>query len=417
LLVIIGIVTSFSVIGAYRLYFEQQRIMTDMTRTGQEQASLIAEAVANMLVGYDYSNMESLVERITQQPDVQRVTIRNRDGKIMVMREKPNAAAGASLDFESPVMFSSKQVGKVELTLLLERASSVIKNTYRSIIIAQIFFGLFLGLLIYFAVSRFIVEPVQRIGQHMKSTLLNEEIAQPEQLGIPNQDELGELAEIFNNLNQQVYETQQRLRNKVDLAGTALMQTNEQLHLRTTELEKRSLDLEKALALVEKLAVTDSLTGLHNRRYFDDIFSAAFPRAQRYKESICLALIDVDRFKQINDNFGHRAGDVVLQHLCKLFKGRVRESDTLARLGGDEFACLLYHTSLENAKKLANNCLVLIESQPFEFDGHSINVSISVGIASIHDAPNSVQALYGAADEALYEAKRRGRNQVATFPF
>jgi diguanylate cyclase (GGDEF)-like protein len=202
----------------------------------------------------------------------------------------------------------------------------------------------------------------------------------------------------------------------VDLAGTALMHTYEQLQMRTDELEKRSQDLEKALALVEKLARTDSLTGLHNRRYFDDIFSAAFSRAKRYKESMCLALIDVDNFKQINDNFGHSAGDAVLQYLCKLFNESVRESDTLARLGGDEFAFLLYQTSLENAEIMAKNCLALIASQPFELDGQLLDVRVSIGIANNQDAPNSVQALYGAADEALYEAKRRGRNQVATFP-
>ena len=186
---------------------------------------------------------------------------------------------------------------------------------------------------------------------------------------------------------------------------------------RTAELEKRGEELEKALALVEKLAVTDSLTELHNRRYFDDIFSAAFPRVQRYKESICLVLIDVDKFKQINDTLGHRAGDYVLQTLGKLFKARVRESDALARLGGDEFAFLLYHSSPENAMKMASSCQAMVANHHFEFEGTPIKVGLSMGIASNVDAPHSVQDMYGAADEALYEAKRRGRNQVVTYPF
>jgi len=112
---------------------------------------LIAEAVANMLVGYDYTNMESLAERIIRQPDVLRITIRNHDGKIMVTRDKSDAAAESRLDFGSPVIFSSKPVGTVELDLTLEHARSELKSNYRNIIIAQIFSGLFLGLLIYFA--------------------------------------------------------------------------------------------------------------------------------------------------------------------------------------------------------------------------------------------------------------------------
>lgn len=417
MLVIAGIVTAFTIIGGFRVYAEKHRIMDEMTHSGQERAGLIAEAVTNLLVGYDYSNMESLAERITRQPDVRQVIIRNRDGKIMVTRDKPDVTAGASLNFESPVMFGAEPVGKVELRLSLDNVSHELEATYRSIILEQIFFGVFLGLLIYFAASRTIVKPVQRIGQHMKSTLSSDEVAPPQQFDISNHDEIGELAHIFNNLNRKIYETQQRLREKVDLAGTALMKTNEQLQLRSTELEQRSQDLEKALALVEKLAITDSLTELHNRRYFDENLSAAFARAQRYDDSLCLVLLDVDNFKQINDSLGHSAGDTVLQMLGKLIKSRARESDTSARLGGDEFAFLLYHTSKDDAMKMAQSCLALLASRLFEYSGTHIRVSLSIGIASNRDTPNSVQGLYGAADQALYEAKRRGRNQVVAYPF
>lgn len=417
MLVIAGIVTAFSIIGGFRVYAGKHNIMDEMMRSGQERTGLIAEAVANMLIGYDYSNMESLAERITQQPDVRQVTIRNRDGKIMVTRARPSMSDGTGLNFESPVLFGVKPVGKVELRLSLERANHELQATYRSIIMEQIFFGLFLGLLIYFAASRVIVKPVRRIGQHMKSVLRSDEVVPPEQLDIPNRDEIGELAQIFNNLNQQIYGMQQRLREKVDLAGTALMNTNEQLQLRSNELEQRSQDLEKALALVEKLAITDSLTELHNRRYFDENLASAFPRAQRYDESLCLVLLDVDNFKQINDSLGHSAGDLVLQTLGKLIKSRVREYDTSARVGGDEFAFLLYHTSMDNAMKIAQSCLKLIANHLFEFGGAPIGVSLSIGIASNRDVSNSVQALFGAADEALYEAKRRGRNQVVAYPF
>ncbi len=244
LLVIIGIMTAFSVIGMFRVYAEKQRTMADMMQTGQERASLVAEAVANMLIGYDYSNMESLAERMTKLPEVQQIVIRDRQGKMMVMRVDHNLTGENGLSFNSPVMFGKEVIGNVELRLSLERVDRELKATYHSIILEQIFSGIFLGLVIYFAASRVIVKPVQRIGQHMKSSLGKEDIAPPERLAVGNRDEIGELVRIFNKLNEQVYETQQRLHEKVDMTGTALMHTNEQLQMRTKELEK-------SLALVE----------------------------------------------------------------------------------------------------------------------------------------------------------------------
>lgn len=417
LLVIVGILTAFSIIGCFRVYAEKQRSMDDMMQTGQERAGLIAVAVANMLVGYDYSNMESLLDRIALLPDVMQVTIRNREGKIMVTRSNANTTGGADLSFSSPVMLGNEGIGSVELRLSRARVNGSLNATYRSIIIEQVFSGIFLGLLIYFAASRVIVRPVQRIGQHMKSAFSNDELAPPERLDIPGSDEIGELARIFNRLNERVYETQHRLHEKIDMTGTALMHTNEELQLRSQELESRTRELEKSLALVEKLAVTDSLTELHNRRYFDDALFTAFSRAQRYGELLCLVLLDVDYFKQINDVLGHGAGDAALQSLGKLIKSSVRESDISARLGGDEFALMLFLSSKEDAEKWAKNLLSLLTTPLLEFGGTPIKMGLSIGIASNEDAANSIEALYGAADEALYEAKRRGRNRVVTYPF
>ena len=419
LMVVIGIVASFSIIGVFRWYAEKNRIMDEIERTGQGHAKLIAEAVANLLIGYDYTNMESLSDRIMKQSDMRKLTIRNAGGKIMVTRETPAGADAASLEFDAPIMFDTNKIGTIEMLVSLERAHRVLDDIFRNIILEQIYFGLSLGLLIYLAASRIIVKPVQRIGQHMTSIMRGDKITSPVRLDIPNRDELGELVNIFNDLNQQVYGMQQRLQEKIDLAGTALMNTNEQLRQRSSELENRSRELEKALALVEKMAETDSLTGLHNRRYFDKTFSSLFHLSQRYNESLCLVLLDVDYFKQINDSHGHGAGDEILQTLGSIFKSCVRETDTVARLGGDEFAFLLYHTDRDNALKVANHCLSSVASRHFEFDGVPIKVtlSIGIGIADRKHSLNSIEVLFDAADEALYEAKGRGRNQVIAYPF
>lgn len=416
LMVVIGIVVSFSIIGIFRWYAEKNRIMDEIEHAGHERATLIAEAVANLLIGYDYTNMESLSDRIMKQPDMRKFIIRNSGGKVMVMREVPSGADGASMSFDAPIVFGANKIGRVEILVSLEGVHRELEAVFRSIIFEQIYFGLSLGLLIYFVASRIIVRPVRRIGQHMKFFMRGDKITSPVRLDIENQDELGELVNIFNNMNRQVYEMQLRLQEKIDLAGTALMDTNEQLRLRSSELENRGKELEKALALVEKLAETDSLTGLHNRRYFDNTLSSLFHLAQRYNESLSLVLVDVDYFKQINDNYGHSAGDELLKVLGNIFKSCVRETDTVARLGGDEFAFLLYHTEKVNALKMANYCLGLVASYPFEFNGEPIKATLSIGIADCKDGLNSIEALFNAADEALYAAKGRGRNQAADYP-
>jgi len=416
-LTVAGVVTAFTLIGGFRVVAEKQRVTAEMKRSGHERVSMIAEAIANLLVGYDYSNMESLAERIVQQRDVQHVIVRNRDDKVMVSRNKPSLPDQASLSFEAPVTFNSETVGKVELQLSLARMEAEIAQTYRHVIVEQLFLGLFVGLIIYFGTSRVIVKPVARLSRHMKEMLNSRDATAATPLELDSRDELGDLSRVFNSLNQKVFEAQQRLREKIDLAGTALMKTNEQLQQRTQELESRTQDLEKALALVEKLAVTDSLTDLRNRRYFDDNLAAAFARSQRFGEPICLILLDVDHFKQINDTHGHAAGDTVLQTLAQAFRSRTRETDIVARLGGDEFAFLLYRASIEDGRVFADSLLALARDLNFGFHGQRVRVTLSIGLACNLNETHSIEALYGAADEALYEAKRRGRDRVVSHPF
>lgn len=405
-LVVTGIVVAFSIIGGFRIYQEKQRITAEIQRSGQERADLISEAVANLVIGYDYSNLESLAERIIKQQDVQRIVIRNRQGRAMVTRNSATLEAADGLALAAVVTFSGESIGKVELLLSLQRLKQEIDAMIRSILLEQLFFGFFLGLLIYLGTSQVIVRPISHFRTLMHSIISSPGGESPKKLDISSRDEIGELARIFNDMNQKVYEIQQRLRDKINLADSELIAANAQLIARSAEV-----------TLVEKIAITDSLTLLHNRRHFDACLAAAFSRTQRYQEPLCLILLDVDHFKHVNDSLGHAAGDCVLQELGKLLKSRTRETDTAARLGGDEFALLLYHTNKTEAMKLADDLLALTREHQSVCNGSNIPVTLSIGIAHLEAELNDIEALYAAADHALYEAKRRGRNQLVVHPF
>ncbi len=163
---------------------------------------------------------------------------------------------------------------------------------------------------------------------------------------------------------------------------------------------------------LEKSARLDSLTGLHNRRHFDEIMEKESERAERYHHTTSLIMLDLDYFKKVNDNFGHQTGDLVLQTLGKILLEQVRQSDTPCRYGGEEFALILPETGLREAQMIAERIRQAIEQQNLiTHNNIHLRVTASLGVSSTDSNPTD---LITAADQALYRAKESGRNQIAT---
>ncbi len=180
------------------------------------------------------------------------------------------------------------------------------------------------------------------------------------------------------------------------------------------ELKEKNHQLEDALAKVKRLAITDQLTELYNRRHFEDIIRSEFEKVKRYKVPISCLMIDIDHFKRINDLYGHHAGDAVLKEIAKILSNNARITDTFARWGGEEFIALLTHTTKEEAYKLASRILTSISGYQFS-DIHKEKVTTSIGLSSApHPSINTEEKLIQAADSALYKAKKLGRNRVET---
>ena len=182
------------------------------------------------------------------------------------------------------------------------------------------------------------------------------------------------------------------------------------------ELKKRNSELESLLHHVEALAITDPLTGLYNRRRFDDVLRREFAVTRRYGAPLSCLMVDVDHFKRINDLYGHDAGDRVLSGVASRLSARLREVDLAVRYGGEEFAILLPQTPKEGATVVAERIAAVVRGEHFEFSDGSASVTVSVGVADSRDVTgNSPEGLVKAADTALYLAKSRGRNQVVVY--
>ncbi|MGB5697487.1 MAG: GGDEF domain-containing protein [Polyangiales bacterium] len=163
---------------------------------------------------------------------------------------------------------------------------------------------------------------------------------------------------------------------------------------------------------IYRLMTTDGLTQLNNRRYFNETLDREVARAKRYKRSFSLLVFDVDHFKRINDRLGHLAGDAILRQLGSVLLGRLRVNDVLARIGGEEFGIITPEVGLEGATELADKIRRLIGDTRFEFEGTAVEVTVSAGVAEWQPHYEDPSELFKAADAKMYEAKRRGRNQV-----
>jgi diguanylate cyclase (GGDEF)-like protein len=164
-------------------------------------------------------------------------------------------------------------------------------------------------------------------------------------------------------------------------------------------------------AQVIELSLTDPLTNLYNRRFFDLFLKNEIVRSLRYSNNLSVIMIDLDYFKKYNDQFGHPAGDEALQYLAKCLTNQRRESDVIARLGGEEFVIILPQTGINEALDIAET----IRKTVAELNGLKSQITVSLGVSELGNQNIKAEALLDQADKALYEAKKKGRNQVCLY--
>lgn len=166
---------------------------------------------------------------------------------------------------------------------------------------------------------------------------------------------------------------------------------------------------------LKTLSEIDDLTGVANRRAFTETLQGALKAYQASSRQFSVLILDIDRFKRINDTLGHSSGDEAIKYAVSVFNSALRSSDYLGRIGGEEFALILYDTELQDAVGIAENLRLALEQSHFIVESNVIELTISIGVTQILGTDSDIKSILSRADEAMYHAKKSGRNKVSQY--
>ncbi len=298
---------------------------------------------------------------------------------------------GQPIVYERPltgeVLGLADTAGTLPLLVVAERDRDEIYQAWTAF--RNLFLSLLGGLtllvaLIGWGMGRSIVTPLERLtGAADRVAAGDLEIALP----VTRRDEIGRLTRVFNQMTEHLRHSHAQ----VEAANQALQQQNQ---------------------LLERLSITDNLTGLYNRKKLDDILTDQLARYERHRHPFAVLLLDIDHFKALNDSYGHLAGDEVLKSVAHILTQSIRSVDYAARYGGEEFVIVLPETNTATARDLAERICGAIRDKCCQFEGQSLAVTLSIGVAGIRDSDKNIEAIIARADEVLYAAKHAGRNRV-----
>lgn len=299
----------------------------------------------------------------------------------------PNRPTAYTSHSEQAVVGIGARVPNTDWSVVAEMKKS---DAYADIIkmgkITLLIVGLLLmamGLFAYL-LGHTIVKPLKRLsGEAGRVAGGNLEVNVP----VHGNSEVSYLTQVFNHMVANL----RRSQDEISQAHEALIEKNRELH---------------------RLSITDSLTGIFNRKHVMDLFDMEFIRTQRYGTPFSVLIADLDHFKVVNDTYGHLAGDSVLRRIAQAMVESVRACDHVGRYGGEEFVVVLPNTDIDGAMDMADRIRQTIRLVTFNNDGEEFSMTLSIGVAVCRDDDKSVEAILKRADDALYRAKANGRNQV-----
>jgi len=420
------VVVAAAAIGVTTFRRARTQMLASVTSQAHQTAHLVAAASAEKFHQRNKRALIELSQRLIEGHDLLYAAFVESDGRIVAAAQKPHTLVdlldetGQRIDLESPngVRLRSLSEGQlaieaaapidvpsglagaasegvlllaVDLEPVRARLAALARRAIElasAVAIAVIAGG--------FLVMRRLVGPINRLAAAALQLAQKHEF---QRLPVGRNDEIGELTKAFNYM------------------ADKLLRAQGKLHRLNSELERRvaerTLELQARNELLKHMASKDPLTGLFNRRHFNELMVRMFAEATRYGHELACMMIDLDNFKQANDLLGHQAGDLLIQQAANAIREQLRQSDVAARYGGDEFVILLPHSNAMEAFQSAKRIREAFQATLAARWENLPAVSLSIGIADLHvSGSRDGDALLRAADEALYRAKRMGKDTV-----
>jgi len=391
------------------MHTQEQDIQAETDRRGRETAHFIAQYLSYSVVRYDYHALELLLTDLTRRHDIVYARVDSARENVMAVAGRQPGASDQVHTYTEEIRLNGELLGKLTVSLSSERTAQILAMRQRELMFGQMLAVVVLLVVGFVALSRFIIHPLTVITDTIRLNHRSGD-ARLERIPLHADDEIGELARGFNSLSDRLDEARQKLETRIQAADEELREAYQRLEHQAQELRKMNRDLEQQ-------NITDPVTGLYNRRYFEILMATEVEHSIRSDETISILLVDIDNFRTITERLGHDSADELIRNVASIIADRTRRSDVACRYGGSEFVLLCRRATIANAIAIADDLQRTLVDHPLTIRGQEEQINVSIGVATnpgVHRLTSAAE-FFRCADEALRNSRQTGRGGVVHF--
>lgn len=381
--------------------FVETQARDDLDNRHKIVIELIQQIASNSMFSEEYDDLQQYIEQIVQDPEIFNIAIFNKRGITIAHSNFEKVGSQYTEKISSADHYwinkNIAKLGSVEIEFSLERISGQLQKA------RQLGIGIAIAGMIVIAISGLVFGFLltHKLGSLTRIVSKFKESGEYSSMQISGSDEIATLSHAFNHMGNKINDYIDKIESDKILLELRVAD-------RTQELEDAKQKMDEVNNRLKKIAVTDHLTGLYNRIKIEDNMATESLRRMRYRADFSVILLDIDKFKNVNDTYGHDVGDSTLVTLAHILSEHVRNIDVVGRWGGEEFIIVCPGTAVDGAEILAENLRKIIEVTVF----HTVkNITCSFGVAEMRDN-EMIKGMVKRADVGLYLAKERGRNRV-----
>lgn len=397
------------VITLVQVFFEykdiKQRVKADLVKLEETFKPSLRQAIWDL----NQPQVDILTQSIYQLTFVKKIEVKDASNIIIHQSDSAKLKHEFSHEFDIHHNYQGKVLLLGTVSIYSDRGVVVdqLKFGFLLIVVGAMIKSLILVMLFLWAFRKYLTQPLNEFVHQLGDIKYANWGQNKAELHTRKGNELDYLKVEFNKMVSAV-DKQKQLVEKMNLQHQLDMEK---------EVERRTEQLEKANAELSYLASTDFLTKVNNRRSFYDLGQQYFSMSKRNGFSLVVLMMDLDHFKNVNDRYGHEMGDLVLRKFAQSANALLRESDIFGRIGGEEFSVVMMDIATEEAKKVAERILKQTQELCCEASGEvkDLNITVSIGLATITPNDTSIDCVLSKADKAVYEAKKQGRNQLVVY--